>query len=418
MVFAAGAKIVGLAKEMAVAAKFGIGPPIDAYLFLLNILSTPVSIWYGAIFATAVPVLIRLQRRSPRRADLFRAEFLGLSAVAGAFVGATAGAALYAVIGVGLSGLNAEAVRYAQVMLPWLWTMIPVLFVAQYGASCLMARNLHTNSLYEGAPALVILAAVLVLPVTVNTLAIATVLGSLLQLALTLRAMTRSGDFRGVALRYTPKLWKRFWPAFAVMAGIQGLQSASPLIDQLIAAQLPTGSLSTFGYALRVQGLFLTLIALAVPRVLLPALTAIADAGDDEKRRFVRRWSMLLGAVSVAAAAAVALLAGPLVRLLFQRGSFTASDTAAVAALLAVMIWQLPFYTWALLFSQQRIADGRYRSVAAITLAMLAVKLGAGLILVWRFGLLGLAASSVVVFAFLAGALCLPRSLKRGGELS
>ena len=104
--------------------------------------------------------------------------------------------------------------------------------------------------------------------------------------------------------------------------------------------------------------------------------------------------------------------------MLFQRGSFTAADTDAVAALLVVMIWQLPFYTLALLFSQHSISDGRYRSIAAVTVAMLVVKLTGGLALVWQFGLLGLAASGVVVFAFQAGALFLLGSLKRRGESS
>lgn len=418
MIFAGGAKIIGLAKEMAVASTFGIGPAIDAYLFLFNILSTPVSIWYGTIFATLVPALIRMQRQSPERAERFRSEFLAFSMVAGIVAGMMTGLGLYAFIKAGISGLDTRAVGDAQTMLPWLWVIVPCLFVAQYGASCLMARNLHGNSLYEGAPALAILVGILVFPKTIATLAIATVVGAVLQLVITLRAMRRSGDLAGIALRHTRGVWKGFWPGFAVMAAVQGLQSASPVIDQLIAAQLPTGSLSTFGYALRVQGLFLTLIALAVPRVLLPALTAIADGRADEKQRFVRRWALFLGGAGVAAAGAISLLSTPIVRVLFQRGSFTPADTDAVAALLVVMIWQLPFYTLALLFSQHSISDGRYRSIAAVTVAMLAVKLTGGLALVWQFGLLGLAASGVVVFAFQAGALFLLGSLNRRGESS
>jgi peptidoglycan biosynthesis protein MviN/MurJ (putative lipid II flippase) len=407
MIFAGGAKIVGLFKEMAVAANFGIGPSIDAYLFLFNILSTPISIWYGTIFATLVPYLIRLQRQSPGDADRFRREFLALSISVGIVVGVGTGIGLYAFVEAGLSGLDAAAGGYVGTMLPWLWVMVPCLFVAQYGASCLMARNRHTNSLYEGAPALVILTALLLLPPTITTLALATVAGAILQLLATLASMVRSGDLRGVALHSTKRIWQGFWPGFAIMAMVQALQSASPVIDQLIAAQLPTGSLSTFGYALRVQGVFLTLIALAVPRVLLPALTAISDGGSDDKRRFVRRWSLLLGGVSVAAAGMISLLSTPIVRLLYQRGSFSTEDTAAVATLLVVMIWQLPFYALAMLYSQHSISDGRYRSVAAITLAMLAVKLTAGLLLIWEFGLLGLATSGVLVFAFQAGALFL-----------
>ena len=58
VMLAGAAKIVGLAKEMVVAARFGAGPALDAYLFVFNILSTPASMWFSTISAVLVPQLI------------------------------------------------------------------------------------------------------------------------------------------------------------------------------------------------------------------------------------------------------------------------------------------------------------------------------------------------------------------------
>ncbi len=407
MVLAGGAKIIGLLKEVAVAAKFGISPSIDAYIFLFNILSTPVSIWFGTIFSTLVPYLIRLERQDSVEALRFRSEFVTLSIGLGALVGILTGIGLYAFVAAGISGLGEEASRHARDVLPWLWVLIPLLFVAQYGASCLMAKNLHANTFYEGAPALVILVAALILPSTIGTLAAATIAGAALQMFATLFSVARCGSLQRPAMPGRSRSWPGFWPSFAVMAGVQTLQSSAPLIDQLIAAQLPSGSLAQFSYALRVQALFLTLIALAVPRVLLPALASIAHLDQREINRFVMRWALLLGGTGVMVSLVISIFSEPIVRILYERGSFSAQDTVAVAAILSVMIWQLPFYTLSLLYSQQHISSGRYSLVAAIAIGTLITKLSIGLVLVWKFGLLGLAASGAVVFAFQASALFL-----------
>lgn len=404
---AGGAKMVGLVKEAAVAAKFGIGPLIDAYIFLFNMLSTPVSIWFGTIFSTLVPHLIRLERGAAGEAARFRSEFLTLSITFGVIVGILTGTGLYAFIAAGVSGLDNEASRYARAILPYFWILIPFLFVAQYGASCLMAKNLHANSLYDGAPALVILAVVLLLPSTISTLAVATIAGTALQLVATLASAARCGSLGRPTMPGRGRAWQGFWSGFVIMAGVQTLQSASPFIDQLIAAQMPSGSLAQLSYALRVQAIFLTLIALAVPRVLLPALAALAHLDRHATNRFVSRWAFLLGGTGVLAAMIVAVFSEPIVRMLYQRGSFSAQDTAAVAAILAVMIWQLPFYILSIVYSQQNISRGRYSLIALIAIGTLIIKLSIGLILAWQFGLLGLAASGAVVFAFQAGALFL-----------
>jgi peptidoglycan biosynthesis protein MviN/MurJ (putative lipid II flippase) len=399
------AKVAGLVKEMAVASSFGTGAALDAYLFVFNILSAPASMWFSTISAVLVPHLIAWERRSPHEAARFRSQFLVFAMAAGIVVGLLGWSGLYAYVVTGVSGLDAVAGRHAIDALSWLWLMVPLLFVAQYGASCLMARNLHANSLYEGAPAVVILAAVLLFPATVRTLAIATVAGFALQLGATLVSLSRCSSLQAPTVRFRSLAWKGFWPAFYVMAGVQFLQSASSIIDQVIAARLPTGSLSQFSYALRAQGVLLTLLALAVPRVLLPALAAMSHAAPEELRRFVRRWALLLGAVGGTSAAIVALLSGSIVRLLFERGSFSPADTDAVSTLLAVMIWQLPFYLLAMLYSQRQIATGNYASLVWMAGGTITIKLTLGLALVWQFGLVGLTASIPIVAAFQVGTL-------------
>lgn len=412
VMLAGAAKIVGLAKEMVVAARFGAGPALDAYLFVFNILSTPASMWFSTISAVLVPQLITCEKRPQADPHRFRSEFLGFSVAAGLVVGVLGLTGLWGFVASGMAGLSPAARQYALTVLPWLWLMVPLLFVAQYGASCLMAKNLHANSLYEGAPALVILIALLVFPANVRTLAIATTVGFVLQLVATLISQKRCGGLAPVVFGFSSPVWKGLWSGLLAMAGVQFLQSGISVVDQVIAAQLPAGSLSHFGYALRAQGLLLTLLALAVPRVLLPALAAMSHADQGEMKRFVGRWAILLIVAGGGAAAVASLLSKPIVRVLFQRGSFLAADTEVVSTLLSVVIWQLPFYLLTMLYAQRQIVAKDYTSLVAAAIGTLIVKLTFGMALVWQFGLVGLTASIPIVAAFQVG--CLIYMSRRG----
>lgn len=415
MALAGIAKLAGLAKELAVAAEFGVGPQIDAYLFVFNLLSAPTSIWFGAIFATLVPFLIRLERADPESALQLRSQFFTISLAVGVIVGILWTCAVYAFVRGGDSGLTGQTGRYALQILPLMASMVPLLFVAHFGASCLMARNRHANSLYEGLPALFIVFAVLAYPPSIGVLAGATVAGFAAQLGATLFSAARAGSLQRPRLPDFGAL-KSFWPGFAVMLGVQALQSFSPMVDQLYAAQLPSGSLATFNYAFRIFAMFLTMAALALPRVLLPALTTIAH-DREVTRRFILRWSLFLGGGGTLVAIVISAFSPIIVGSLFQRGAFTATDTAAVAQVLTILIWQLPFYLLSVLYSQQHFTDGKYGVVAMISAGMLVIKLTIGLWLVWQFGLVGLAASGIAVFAFQALALFIASRSARKKEV-
>lgn len=397
VLLAALAKMAGLIKELAVAAEFGVSPKIDAYLFVFNLMTTPVSIWYGAIFAAFAPYLVQQEQADVRSAQKFRGQFFTISIASGILTGLVFAGASAALIDRGSMGLSPATAGYALEVLPLLGLIIPILFVASFSASCLMAKNHHANTLYEGFPALVIFASVIVYPGSLIALATGTLVGVLLQMIATLRSAARVGVLDPPRLPQA-KLWKPLWPALAVMLGIQTLQSSIPLVDQFFAVGLDPGSLAVFSYALRIAALATTLAALALPRVLLPALASIAH--DRElSRRFVAKWSMLLLFGGMGTAAVVSMWSEPIVRIVFERGSFSASDTIAVAQVLEIIIWQLPFYLLTVLYSQHQFANRRYFFVAAVSCAILVLKITSAAALVKAFGLNGLAVAGVLVLA-------------------
>ncbi len=99
-------------------------------------------------------------------------------------------------------------------------------------------------------------------------------------------------------------------------------------------------------YANRLMELPIGVFAIAVSTVIYPLLSRHAvernfTALADDFLRGVR----LILVINVPAAAGLALLSEPIVRVLFERHNFTAADTAAMAPLLALYVIGLPFFS-------------------------------------------------------------------------
>jgi putative peptidoglycan lipid II flippase len=134
-----------------------------------------------------------------------------------------------------------------------------------------------------------------------------------------------------------------------VRLGIPGVISGG--VTQLniaigtIIASLQAGAISYLYYADRLYQLPLSIVGVAIGVVLLPDLSRSLRAGDhrsvmDNQNRSIE-FALLL---TLPAAVALAVSAAPIIRVLFERGAFTASDTQSTAAALAAFAVGLPSF--------------------------------------------------------------------------
>ena len=146
-------------------------------------------------------------------------------------------------------------------------------------------------------------------------------------------------DWRDPAVAQTFKLM------LPVTLGL-GLINVNAVIDTLFASRLidnqlaPTAIDKAFRVYMLPQGVF----SVAVATVLFPALSRLASRRDSDGFRDtvglgLRQIAFLL----VPASVATAVLAEPMVRLLYQRGRFSPSQTAVVAGALAAFSLGLTF---------------------------------------------------------------------------
>jgi peptidoglycan biosynthesis protein MviN/MurJ (putative lipid II flippase) len=176
--------------------------------------------------------------------------------------------------------------------------------------------------------------------------------------------------------------------------------TASPVVDQFMAATLGEGRVATLGYANRIVSVVLVVIATGVGTVLLPRFStaAVGSGGGELRMVFRRSTKMALGVACVVAVALVAL-ADPLVRTLLQGGELTAGDADVIVDVLRLYALQVPFYVFGVIGARLLNALERNSWLVVMGLANLVVNVGLNLLLMSRYGVRGIAAGTSAVYA-------------------
>lgn len=124
-----------------------------------------------------------------------------------------------------------------------------------------------------------------------------------------------------------------------------GIYQINLMVNKIIATLISAGAVSWLYYADRVNLLPVGVIGVAVGVALLPLLTRNIQNGDhaaalSNQNRAIELCLLL----TLPAAAGIAMLAGPITSVLFERGAFTPEDREAVAAALVAFSFGLPAY--------------------------------------------------------------------------
>lgn len=229
------------------------------------------------------------------------------------------------------------------------------------------------------------------------------VVGGLLQLALQIPFLWREGmrftfglSFRDPTVRRVGRL---------MLPGIFGasVTQINFALSRMIASGLEKGSTSALYYASRIEELTLGLFSIALASALLPAFSEQVASRDIGELKKTLGFSLKLTAfVSFPAAAGLMALNVPIMRTLFERGRFDAESTAVSASCLLFFALGLPFVSGVKVVAPAFFSLEDTRTPVAIGIGVMAVNIGASLLLMGplRVGGLALALSLSQVLNF------------------
>lgn len=395
------AKVVGAAKELVLAHKYGVSELVDAYVLAYAYVYWFPALVAGLLTTALVPVLALSKHKGAERSLHFQREILGAMLVIAVLSGALAPWVLPAVVEQIPTAFSTTGIAALQYFLQWLSPIVLVGLLTVLGSTLLLAFERHENTLFECiVPATLLLVLLLSVGVDPWPLLFGTLLGSVIHLGAVGYALHRRGALRGPTFGYASPEWKIFLSRMGVIAlGFTAL-SLLTLIDPTIAAGLGAGAVSSLGYANRIVALITGLVTTAVARAMLPVLSELIAASDWGRAASTARWwsiGIFLG--SIPAVIVVWWLSPHLVRLLFEHGAFTAQDTANVSELVRYGLLQIPFYAGSLVVAQLLIAAGLLRLVVAIAVLNLTTKLIAVYLLIDAYGAIGIQLSTAIMYA-------------------
>ena len=124
-----------------------------------------------------------------------------------------------------------------------------------------------------------------------------------------------------------------------------GVVQINLLIDIVIASVLPTGAVSYLYYADRVNQLPLGVVGIAIGTALLPLLSRqLREGALEDARDSMNRGIEVALLLTVPAAAALLVIAEPIIIVLFERGEFSAATATATGQTLMAYAVGLPAY--------------------------------------------------------------------------
>jgi putative peptidoglycan lipid II flippase len=138
---------------------------------------------------------------------------------------------------------------------------------------------------------------------------------------------------RQVARQYLPMIFGAF------------LLSSTWPINQGMAATLGSGSVAALNYGNRLIAFPTVLATTALGTAVIPYFSMmVANRNLDGIRHTLNRYLRLLFATTIPFTIILIMISQPLVRIIFQRGSFSAENTYLVARIQALFALQIPFY--------------------------------------------------------------------------
>jgi putative peptidoglycan lipid II flippase len=418
-------RVLGLVRETVLAALFGAGNDMDAYLVAFRIPNLTRDLFAeGAMSSAFVPTFTHeLTHRGKPDAwrlanNVMTALLVATTVVAAAgMIFARPLVAAYAGDFAAVPGKMELTVTLARVMLPFL-ALVSVAAVMMG-----MLNSLHHYFVPALSPAMFnvasIVCAIALVPLMpglglsrVVALAIGVLIGGIGQVLVQWRALRAEG------FRYRPMLNLREPGLVRVLLlmgpGTLGLAATQVnlFVNTQLATSQGTGAVSWLNYAFRLMYLPIGLFGVSIATAVLPQASRRAAVGDIAALRdTVTRGLALMLAVNIPAMFGLIVLSESIVRLLFEHGRFGHADTVATAHVLRLYAAGLIGYSMVRILSPVFYAIGRSRVPVLVSVVSIAVNLILNLLFVRVMGVGGLALGTSI--AALLNAIVLLALLRR-----
>ena len=402
-------KFVSVGKELVVAWRFGTGNELDAFVMAMVVPTFLINVISGSFKSALIPtyIQVREQQGQPAAQRLFSGVMtravvlLMITAIAMAIT-----APIY--LPLLASGFSEAKLTLTNRLL---WSLCPTILL--FGIINIWGGVLNAGEKFALAavsPIIMPLTTAIMLLVFHNWGVYALVAGLICGSAIEIIILGFGLRHQGVEVlprwsKHDANLERVIKQYFPVIIGAF-LMCSTTLVDQSMAAMLDAGSIAALSYANRVIALPLSLVTLALGTAVVPYLSKTIAQRDWRKINHTFKYYLKLIFATTVPLTIIFILASKLIiKVLFERGSFTPEDTQLVSQIQIFYALQIPFYISAIFVVRVINSLGTNHFLAWGSAINLGVNIVANYAFVQWIGVQGIALSTscvyLISFAFL-----------------
>jgi len=401
--FTALVKFAAAAKEVATAYQFGVNDELDAFLIAVLLPQFVMNLIGGSLNAALIPTYIQVREQEGQEAaQRLLSSVMVLSAsflVALSVVLALTASYILPLIA---SGFTAEKLSLTQSLYYVLLATLVLSGLATSWGAILNAENRY--ALAAVVPMATSILTILVVVIMAKqwggyALVVGVVGGALIETGLLGWGLIRAGVSLVPRWCGTSPAVKQVLGQYAPMVAAAFLMGGTTLVSQSMAAMLDPGTVSALAYGNKLTNLILGIGAVAVSTAVLPHFSRMVTMMDWQGlRHTLGTYTRLLLFITLPVTLALMYYSEPVVALLFQRGAFTKSDTFLVGQVQAMYLLQVPLYILSMLFVRLISALKANQVMLWGNVINLFMCLGLSYFLMQRFGVVGIALATSMMY--------------------
>lgn len=326
---------------MVLAARFGAGREMDAFFAASTIPQLVTAVLVAALTTTFIPVYIEARSREESAAwklASVSSNVIFLALAVFALFAAGASRNLMALVNPGFDEgtLSITSSLFRIIVFSSIFTGTSITLTSLHYAH----KEFLRPCLAQGFNSLVTLLVVIFTGKAygIMSVAIGTLLGSLLQFLYLLPVLLRRGRYSpslDIGRREVIRLGTLMLPL--LLGSI--FYKANPVVERFIASELGEGNISYLGYAFKIITLLHLVLTQGLSTAILPRMSEQTAAREVEGlKEIISKGFRAMVLVAVPMTVALVLARAEIVRLVFERGGFTRQATDAVALALVAYL--------------------------------------------------------------------------------
>lgn len=410
-------KLLGLIRESALASYFGISKDTDAFKIAFSIPDILVSIICVSIMQVFIPVYTDiLKEKNPERTKKFvNTVFttVGLAAIVMVLLGILFCRQLISVIAPGFDSetIN-KTVILALIILPGTFFYV----MGNLSASYLQVhqRFIASSLIWFSYNICIIVSMIFFSGFGIKCVAAGALAGLVGMLLIQLPSLKKEGFSYSLSLDFKDKGFKQMGISIVPVVIASAFNQIYNIINKMMASGLDTGSISAMDFAFKVATIVYGVFVVSLITVIYPSMADKSHNQEEFKRNISSNLS-IGGIIVIPLVTLVIILRVPVIRVLFQRGSFSETDTAITAGILGFTVFGIIGITYREILNRAfySLKDTKTPMINGIIAVTLNIIFNVGLVRV--MGVNGLALGTAISGFISAGMLFFRLNKKIGG---